>query len=52
MARIAEELRDGQEWLYQPSADYFRPICKKKMQVVVTIVGIYSDLRDSYERSR
>ena len=49
--RIAEELRDGQEWLYQQHFDYFSPNMQEEdAEFVVTIVGIYSDLRDSYER--
>nr|ACN22657.1 conserved hypothetical protein [uncultured bacterium] len=49
--RIAGELRDGQEWLYQQHFDYFSPNMQEEdAEFVVTIVGIYSDLRDSYER--
>lgn len=50
-ASIAEELRDGHEWLYQQHFDYFSPNLREEDAVfVVTILGIYSDLRDSYEQ--
>jgi uncharacterized protein YfbU (UPF0304 family) len=49
--RIAEELRDGHEWLYQQHFDYFSPnMHAEDAEFVVTILGIYSDLRDSYEQ--
>lgn len=50
-SRIAEELRDGHEWLYQEHFDYLSPnLHEEDAEFVVTILGIYSDLRDSYEQ--
>jgi uncharacterized protein len=50
-ARLAEQLRDGHEWLYQQSFDYFAPnMSQEKAEFVVTILGIYSEMRDSYEQ--
>ena len=48
-ARVAEELREGHEWLYSQSFDYFSPnMPESDAEHVVTILGIFSDLRDSY----
>lgn len=50
-ARLAEELRDGHAWLYQQHFDYFSPnMDDEDAKFVLTILGIYSDLRDSYEQ--
>ena len=51
-ARISEELRDGHAWLYQQHFDYFSSSNMREddAEFVVTILGSYSDLRDSYEQ--
>jgi uncharacterized protein YfbU (UPF0304 family) len=50
-AHLAEELRDGHEWLYQQHFDYLSPNMREEdSEFVVTILGIYSDLHDSYEQ--
>ena len=50
-ARLAEELCDGHEWLYQQHFDYFSPNMREEdAEFVVTILGIYSDLRESYQQ--
>ncbi len=48
-ARMAETLRDGHEWLYSQYFDSLSPnLPSDKAEHVLTILGIYSDLRDSY----
>ena len=47
--RLAEQLRDGHEWLYQQNFEYFSPnMSNVDAELVVTILGIYSDIKDSY----
>ena len=48
-ARLAEQLRDGHEWLYSQSFDWLSSnLSSDKAEHVLAILGIYSDLRDSY----
>lgn len=49
--RLAEELRDGHEWLYSQSLEHVSSnMPAEEADYVITILGIYSDLRDSYEK--
>ncbi|CAB3850290.1 hypothetical protein LMG26691_01947 [Achromobacter animicus] len=49
-ARLAEQLRDGHEWLYAQAFDWFSPnLPSGEADHVVQILGIYSALRDSYD---
>ena len=50
-ARWAETLRDGHEWLYSQYFDHISPnLPESKAEHVLAILGIYSDLRDSYNQ--
>lgn len=47
--RLAEQLRDGHEWLYQQNFEYLSSnMSNEDAELVVTILGIYSDIKDSY----
>lgn len=49
--RLADQLREGHEWLYQQSLEYLSPnLLKEDAELVLTILGIYSDIRESYEK--
>ncbi|CAB3847177.1 hypothetical protein LMG2828_01751 [Achromobacter piechaudii] len=49
-ARRAEQLRDGHEWLYAQSFEWLSPnLPSDQAEHVLTILGIYSDLKASYE---
>lgn len=50
-ARMADELRDGHEWLYSQYFDQLSPnLPEHEVAHVLTILGIYSDIRDSYAK--
>lgn len=50
-ARWADNLRDGYEWLYSQCFDHLSPnLPQSKVDHVLAILGIYSDLRYSYDR--
>ena len=47
--RLAEQLRDGHEWLYQQNFEYLSPnLPEEDAELVLTVLGIYSEMRDSY----
>lgn len=48
-ARLAGQLRDGHEWLYSQAFDWLSPnLPVDDAEHVLKILGIYSDLKDSY----
>ncbi len=50
-ATWAETLRSGQEWLYSQYFDHLSPnLPEREAEHVLTILGIFSDLRDSYSQ--
>lgn len=50
-ARLADALRDGHEWLYSQSFDYLSPnLSEKDTEHVLSILGIFSDLKASYAK--
>jgi uncharacterized protein YfbU (UPF0304 family) len=50
-ARMAKTLRNGHEWLYSQYFDYLSPnLPEHEVEHVLAILGIYGDLRDSYNK--
>jgi uncharacterized protein YfbU (UPF0304 family) len=50
-ARMAETLRDGYEWLYSQYFDQLSSnLPEHQAEHVLAILGIYSDLKDSYAK--
>ena len=49
--RLSNELLSGHEWLYSQSFDHVSEnLSNSDAEHVVTILGIFGDLRDSYEK--
>jgi uncharacterized protein YfbU (UPF0304 family) len=49
LARLAANLRDGHEWIYEDKLQLSPVLDEGSVQHVLTILGIYSPLRQSYE---
>lgn len=50
-AQRAETLRDGHEWLYSQYFDWVSPnLPEEKVQHVLHILGIYGDMRNSFNK--
>lgn len=50
-AKMAENLRDGHKWIYEQHATQISDnLSDEDAEHVLTILGIYSDLRDSYKQ--
>lgn len=48
--RLSENLRNGHEWLYSQAFDWISEnLSEEKAEHVLTILGIYGDMRDSYK---
>lgn len=48
LARLAENLRDGHKWIYEEKLRISENLSDQDAEHVLAILGIYSDLRDSY----
>jgi uncharacterized protein YfbU (UPF0304 family) len=49
-AELAENLRDGHEWLYSQHFDYISPVLSEsQVEHVLAILGIYGDMRSSFD---
>ena len=48
--RLAENLRDGHKWLYEQNIQVSENLSEEVVNHVLAILGIYSDLRDSYKQ--
>lgn len=50
-ARLSEQLRDGHEWLYSQAFEWLSPnMPSDQAEYVLTILGIFSDLKDSFQQ--
>lgn len=47
---LAEDLRDGHKWLYEQHLQVAENLSDEAVSHVLAILGIYSDLRDSYRQ--
>lgn len=47
---LAEDLRDGHEWIYEQRLRVSEIIPAEKVEYILIILGIYSDIRDSYNQ--
>lgn len=48
-SRLSEQLRDGHEWLYAQAFEWLSPnLPSDQAEYVLTILGIFSDLKDSF----
>jgi uncharacterized protein YfbU (UPF0304 family) len=48
---LAENLRDGHEWLYSQYFDYISPVLSEsKVEHVLSILGVYGDMRSSFDQ--
>lgn len=50
-AEMAENLRNGHEWLYSQYFDYISPVLPKpQVEHVLAILGIYGDMKSSFDQ--